>query len=107
MLVIGWPEGFTNSLRYAKVTLLFTLPRNMKATLFILSALALAVPALALPVPPRLAVDNGLMVNVPNLGYSRIETVTFCLEEAGVGKYQDLQTDSHFDYFQTCMMEHT
>jgi hypothetical protein len=79
----------------------------MKATLFILSALTLSVPALALPVPPRLVVDNGLMVEVPKVGYSRIETVNFCLEEAGVGKYQDLQTDSHFEYFQTCMMEHT
>jgi|694.fasta_scaffold60228_5 hypothetical protein len=79
----------------------------MKATLFALASLAVAVPALALPVPPRLAVDNGLMVNVPNLGYSRIETVTFCLEEAGVGKYQDLQTDSHFEYFEGCMVEHT
>jgi len=52
-------------------------------------------------------VDNGLMVNVPNLGYSRIETVSFCLEEAGVGKYQDLQTDSQFEGFEGCMVEHT
>jgi hypothetical protein len=79
----------------------------MKAILFILSALTLAVPPLALPAPPRLAVDRGLMVNVPNLGYSRIETVNFCVKDAGVDKYQDLMTDMEFQTFERCMMEMT
>ena len=79
----------------------------MKATLFALASLAVAVPALSLPVPPRLAVDRGLMVNVPNLGYSRIETVNFCVKDAGVDKYQDLMTDMEFETFERCMMEMT
>lgn len=51
--------------------------------------------------------SNSLMVNVPNFGVSRLETVTFCLKEAGVENYQDMITDSHFDYFEGCMIEMT
>jgi len=68
-----------------------------------LATLALALPATATP----RAVDNGLMVNVPNVGYSRVETLTFCLNEGGVDKYQDLLTDSDFVNFETCMHEMT
>ena len=54
-----------------------------------------------------LAVDNGLMTNVPNVGYSRIETVSFCLNEIGADKYQDLITDSDFQSFESCLLEMT
>lgn len=51
------------------------------------------------------AVDNGLMVEVPNVGYSRVETLNFCLNEGGVDVYQDLITDSDFAVFERCMEE--
>jgi hypothetical protein len=51
--------------------------------------------------------DNGLMVNVPNFGNSRLETVSFCLQESKVGRYQDLQTDSQFETFSFCMSDNT
>jgi hypothetical protein len=76
----------------------------MKNKLFaLLSAVTLATPAMATPV----AIDNGLMVYVPNVGLSRIETVTFCLNEGGVDKYQDLITDSDFVNFERCLIEMT
>ena len=53
------------------------------------------------------AVDNGLMVPVPGYGWSRVETVQFCLEDAGVGRYQDLITDTHFETFGGCLEEMT
>ena len=53
------------------------------------------------------AIDNGLMVDVPNVGPSRVETVTFCLNEGGVDKYQDLTTDSDFVDFEACIQEMT
>ena len=72
-----------------------------------LAALALAattvLPASATP----LAVDNGLMADVPNIGPSRVETISFCLTESGVDKYQDLITDMEFDTFTACMHEMT
>jgi len=72
------------------------------------SALALAL-ATALPATatPYRAVDNGLMVEVPNVGYSRVETLNFCLNEGGAEKYQDLITDSDFVMFERCMAEMT
>ena len=79
----------------------------MKATFFALVAAAIALPVLATPVPPRLATDNGLMVEVPNIGSSRIETVNFCVKDAGVDKYQDLTTDSEFETFERCLREMT
>ncbi len=68
-----------------------------------LSALALATPVMATPV----AVDNGLMVNVPNIGYSRLESVNYCLDRGGVDKYQDLITDSDFVNFERCLIDLT
>jgi hypothetical protein len=53
------------------------------------------------------AYDRGLMVNVPGIGYSRVETLSFCLNLAGVDKYQDLLTDSEFSSFGTCMADNT
>lgn len=51
--------------------------------------------------------DNGLMVNVPGYGYSRVETVSFCLGQVGVDKYQDLITDSDYSKFGACLEENT
>ena len=47
------------------------------------------------------------MVNVPNFGYSRYETVSFCLTDANVVKYQDLTTDMEWETFSSCMTENT
>jgi hypothetical protein len=52
-------------------------------------------------------VDNGLMVSVPNVGYSRVESVNYCLKGSGVGKYQDLLTDSQFEGFEGCLIDLT
>ena len=68
-----------------------------------LSAFALALPLGASATP----VDNGLMVNDPMFGPSRLETVVFCLNDAGVDRYQDLITDEHFDVYEGCMIEMT
>lgn len=54
-----------------------------------------------------LPVDNGLMVDVPNVGQSRYETVNFCLHESGVDKYQDLLTDTDVESFESCLIEMT
>jgi uncharacterized membrane protein len=54
-----------------------------------------------------LSVDNGLMVEVPFFGLSRVETVSFCLQDAGVERYQDLITDEHYDIFEGCLIENT
>ena len=56
---------------------------------------------------PVLAVDNGLMTEVPGFGFSRVETVAFCLEETGAARYQDLITDSQFETFGACLTEQT
>ena len=66
-------------------------------------ALALALPASATP----RAVDNGLMVNVPNVGPSRVESLNYCIKNVGVDKYQDLITDSDFVNFERCMLDLT
>jgi len=68
-----------------------------------IAAVLTALPATATPV----AVDNGLMAHVPNIGYSRVETITYCLNESGVDKYQDLITDMEFDTFTNCMYTNT
>ena len=52
-------------------------------------------------------VDNGLMTDVPNFGPSRVETVNFCVKQAGVDKYQDLMTDYEFVTFKDCMTSMT
>lgn len=76
--------------------------KKLLATLAIIASAAL--PAAA---TPYRAVDNGLMVDVPNVGYSRVETLNFCLSEGGAEKYQDLITDSDFVNFERCMGEMT
>jgi hypothetical protein len=53
------------------------------------------------------AIDNGLMTNVPNIGPSRIESVSYCLKFVGVDKYQDLITDSDFSQFEGCLTDLT
>lgn len=50
---------------------------------------------------------KSLMVNVPNFGPSRYETVAFCLYQAGVENYQDLMTDSQVGTFDYCMKDNT
>ena len=51
--------------------------------------------------------DGGLMVNVPIFGNSRFETVSFCLSESKVDKYQNLITDTEFQTFNECMSQNT
>jgi hypothetical protein len=71
----------------------------------ILSTLALTLPTAALATPR--AVDNGLMTDVPGYGPSRVETVTFCLNEVGVDTYQNLVTDTEVEAFGACLVEMT
>ena len=52
-------------------------------------------------------VDNGLMTNVPGFGNSRVETVSFCLSDVNVVKFQDLITDSQVEGFAACMKDNT
>lgn len=49
----------------------------------------------------------GLTTWVPGYGHSRLETVQVCLEDAGVSRFQDLITDSHFETFGRCLEENT
>ena len=70
---------------------------NTLATLF----------AALLPLQPLSPLDNGLMTNVPNIGPSRIESVSFCLKDVGVDRYQDLMTDSDFVNFEACLQDLT
>ena len=57
--------------------------------------------------PTFKAADNGLMVNVPTVGYSRVESVDFCLTDVKVKKYQDLVTDDQFETFNKCLVDLT
>jgi hypothetical protein len=68
-----------------------------------LTAFFATVPANATP----LAVDNGLMAEVPGYGPSRVETITFCLGEVGVDRYQDLLTDTEVEGFDRCLRDQT
>ena len=52
-------------------------------------------------------VDNGLMTTVPGFGPSRVETVSFCLTDAQVTKYQDIITDTQVEVFGACLRENT
>ena len=70
---------------------------NTLATLF----------AALLPLQPLPPLDNGLMTNVPNIGPSRIESVSYCLKNVGVDRYQDLMTDSEFVNFEQCLVDLT
>jgi hypothetical protein len=74
----------------------------MFRTLIASGLIVLAHPATATQIT-----DNGLMADVPGHGPSRVETVTFCLEEAGVGRYQDLFTDSQVERFSACLSNQT
>ena len=57
--------------------------------------------------PTFKAQDNGLVTNIPSVGYSRVETVNMCLQDAGVKVYQDLTTDMQFVTFNACLQENT
>lgn len=48
-----------------------------------------------------------LMVNVPNVGPSRLESVNYCLRERNVSRYQDLITDDDFVTFERCLRDLT
>lgn len=61
----------------------------------------------AVGVGARAKVDNGLMTNVPGFGNSRVETVSFCLSDVDVVKFQDLVTDSQVEGFAACLRENT
>ena len=54
-----------------------------------------------------LEVIPGPMVNDPYFGWSRVETVNFCLQEAGVTDVNDLITDEHLYTYEGCMIEQT
>ena len=57
--------------------------------------------------PSFKAHDNGLMTNVPSVGYSRVESVAFCLTDVKVKNYQDLITDEQFETFNKCLVDLT
>lgn len=57
--------------------------------------------------PTFKAADNGLMTNVPTVGYSRVETVNMCLQDAKVNLYQELTTDAQFETFNKCLHDNT
>lgn len=73
----------------------------------LLTVLALVTPASATPARFEIAVPESLMVNVPNFGPSRYETVAFCLQQSGVEYYQDLVTDTQNELFEGCMVDMT
>ena len=50
---------------------------------------------------------ESLMVDVPNIGMSRFETVQMCLSVVDVEKYHDMMTDWEFGEFEYCMEENT
>jgi hypothetical protein len=75
----------------------------MKKLLTAFTALTLALPAAATATTP----DNGLMTSVPGFGASRVETVSYCLTEARVTRYQDLGTDTEVETFAGCMKDLT
>ena len=91
----------------------FTQPTNfMKPLLFCLASTSIAtvasfVAGVHFSTPSFKAVDNGLMTNVPAVGYSRVESVDFCLTDVKVKKYQDLITDEQFENFNKCLVDLT
>jgi len=72
-----------------------------------IATVASFVAGLHFATPSFKAADNGLMTNVPAVGYSRVETVNMCLQDAKVKVYQDLMTDSQFETFNTCLQDNT
>lgn len=94
------PQPPKNGLYYTQ----FKQTTNMIKQLTVaLATLALALPASATP----RAVDNGLMAEVPGYGPSRVETISFCLNESGVDRYQDLLTDTQVEGFDRCLRDQT
>ena len=82
----------------------------MKLSIFLAAALLLNTPAVQASTSPGVFVPvkpNGLMVNVPNVGPSRVESLNYCIKDVGVDKYQDLITDSDFVNFERCMLDLT
>ena len=83
----------------------------MKLFAALAATLLFAAPAVATPSPGDtrqfVPMDYGLMLEVPGIGYSRVETLNFCLGIAKVDKFQDLITDWQFVTFEGCMKEHT
>ena len=75
----------------------------MKKLLTVLTAASLALPAAA----TATTADTGLMTDVPGWGASRVETVSYCLTEARVTRYQDLGTDTEVETFAACMKDLT
>ena len=75
----------------------------MKKLLTAFTALSLALPAAA----TATTADTGLMTDVPGWGASRVETVSYCLTEARVTRYQDLITDTEVETFAGCMKDLT
>ena len=75
----------------------------MKKLLTVLTAASLALPAAA----TATTADTGLMTDVPGWGASRVETVSYCLSEARVTRYQDLGTDTEVETFAACMKDLT
>ena len=81
---------------------------NQNAKPFIALAIGSIVSIVAAAgIGARAKVDNGLMTNVPGFGSSRVETVSFCLTDANVTRYQDLITDTQVEVFGACMKENT
>jgi hypothetical protein len=77
------------------------------ASIAIGSAVGFSLVGLAHANYGKAKVDNGLMTTVPGYGNSRVETVSFCLTDANVTKYQDLITDSQVQAFGACMKDNT
>ena len=105
-LIKGWRTGLGPTLKYNQPT------NFMKPFLFCLASTSIAtvasfVAGVHFSTPTYKAADNGLMTNVPTVGYSRVETVSMCLQDAKVKVYQDLMTDSQFETFNTCLHDNT
>jgi hypothetical protein len=47
------------------------------------------------------------MTSVPGFGPSRVESVSYCLNDAGVDRYEDLRTDTEVERFGRCMTDLT
>ena len=84
----------------------------MKPLLFCLASTSIAtvasfVAGVHFSTPTYKAQDNGLMTNVPAVGYSRVESVNYCLTDVKVKNYQDLVTDEQFETFNKCLVDLT
>jgi hypothetical protein len=106
-----------------------TKQRHMKSILAALSTLALALPATATPQSPdyhnagqcagdqyskcryslEIVNPNEPMIVLPafeELGASRLSTIEWCSEVVGK-TYDELITDSDFESYEACLIEHT